>query len=106
MGCSKRKLLIDTVLEPDTLITQSVLSSGQNANAASQLATGSTLQIPMDMYVHVPRYSFYAAGVANAAVLGVSCFPDVFSQSEPGQLQAHSCCQLVENSTMGKAARA
>jgi hypothetical protein len=72
---------LTTVLEPDTLITQSVLSSGQNENAVSQLATGSTLQIPMDTYVHVPRYSFYAAGVANAAVLGVSF----------ARLQEHKC---------------
>jgi hypothetical protein len=63
---------LTTVMEPDMLITQSVLPNGQNANAVSQLATGSTLQIPMDTYVRVPRYSFYAAGVANAAVLGIS----------------------------------
>jgi hypothetical protein len=35
----------------------------------------------MDTYVHVPRYSFYAAGVANAAVLGVSF----------ARIQEHKC---------------
>jgi hypothetical protein len=73
--------LLPTVFEPDTVLAQSVLPSSQFANAVSEHATSSTLQIPLDSYIHVPRYSFYAAAAANAAVLGISF----------ARLQEHKC---------------
>jgi hypothetical protein len=72
---------LTTLLESDTLLDQSVLLSGQGASAVSQLVSSPTLHIPMDTYLHVPRYSFYAASVANAAVLGISF----------ARIQEHEC---------------